>query len=161
PWLLVSFCFAAQPIATDLLSDNPNGMAAFSSRGPADDGRVKPDIVAPGTNIVSDRSHYPGAGTLWGPYDANPDYVYSGGTSLARPLVAGAGALLRQWLTLHGLANPSAAAVKATLLDPTADMAPGQYGAGATQEIPYSRPNNVAGWGRADLGFLTAPSPYM
>jgi uncharacterized repeat protein (TIGR01451 family) len=161
PWLLVSFCFAVQPIATDLLSDNPNGMAAFSSRGPTDDGRVKPDIVAPGTNIVSDGSHYPGAGTLWGSYETNPDYVYSGGTSMATPLVAGAGVLVRQWLTLRGLANPSAAAVKAALLDTTADMAPGQYGVGTTQEIPYSRPNNVAGWGRADLGFLTAPAPYM
>ncbi|MFL5804080.1 MAG: S8 family serine peptidase [Roseiflexaceae bacterium] len=161
PWLLLDFCFATQPIATDVPSDNPYGMAAFSSRGPTDDGRAKPDIVAPGTNIVSNRSHYPGAGTLWGPYETNPDYVYSGGTSMATPLAAGAGVLVRQWLGLRGLANPSAAVVKAVLLDTTADMAPGQYGAGMTQEIPDSRPNNVAGWGRADLGFLTAPAPYM
>ena len=61
---------------------------------------------------------------------------------------------------MHGLPNPSAAAVKATLLNTTYDMAPGQYGGGSVQEIPESRPNNVAGWGRADLGFLDAPAPY-
>lgn len=160
PWLLVSFCFASQPIATDTPSNNRNGMAAFSSRGPTDDGRIKPDIVAPGTNIVSNRSHYPGANTLWGQYETNADYVYSGGTSMATPLTAGAGALVRQWLTLNGFADPSAAAVKATLLNTAADMAPGQYGTGTQQEIPASRPNPVDGWGRTDLGFIDAPPPY-
>jgi hypothetical protein len=161
PWLLLdpsAFCFGTQPIATDLPSNNPDGMAAFSSRGPTDDGRVKPDIVAPGTNIVSDKSHYPGASSLWGDYDAN--YAYSGGTSMATPLTAGAGVLVRQWLAARGIANPSAAAIKATLLNTTHDMAPGQYGTGATQEIPSTRPNNVSGWGRVDLGFMDAPAPY-
>jgi subtilisin family serine protease len=134
-------------------------MAAFSSRGPTDDGRVKPDIVAPGTNIISNKSHYPGANALWGQAE-NEHYVFSGGTSMATPLVAGAGVLVREWLTKRGIANPSAAAVKATLLNTARDMAPGQYGTGATQEIPNERPNNVAGWGRADLGFLSTPPPY-
>src|SRR5439155_4938446 len=132
----------------------------FSSRGPADDGRVKPDIVAPGTNIVSARSHYPGAGTLYGPYETNANYVYSAGTSMATPLAAGAGVLARQWLTLHGIADPSGASVKAVLLNTAANMAPGQYGTGPTQEIPYTRPNSVDGWGRVDLGFMEAPAPY-
>lgn len=160
PWILLSFCFGVNPIATDLISNNPNGMAAFSSRGPADDGRIKPDIVAPGTNIVSNRSHDPNAGTLWGVHETNPNYVYSGGTSMATPLTAGAGALVRQWLTTRGLSNPSAAAVKATLLNGAADMALGQYGTGATQEIPFARPNSVNGWGRVDLSFISAAAPY-
>ena len=160
PWLLLSFCYATQPIATDPLANNANGMAAFSSRGPVDDGRVKPDIVAPGTNIVSAKSHYPGATTLWGQYETNPDYVYSGGTSMATPLTAGAGALVRQWLGARGLRTPSAAAVKAVLLNTTIDIAPGQYGLGATQEITFARPNNVDGWGRANLGFIDAAFPY-
>jgi len=159
PWLLVSLCFFTEPIATDLIADNINGMAAFSSRGPADDGRAKPDIIAPGVNIVSNRSHDPAAGTLWGVH-ANPDYVYSGGTSMATPLTAGMGTLVREWLTGQGAANPSAALVKATLLNTTEDMAPGQYGTGATQEIPYARPNSVAGWGRASLGFVSPPPNY-
>jgi hypothetical protein len=80
---------------------------------------------------------------------------------MATPLVAGMGTLVRQWLGSQGLANPSAAAVKAILLNTTHDMAPGQYGTGATQEIPYQRPNSVAGWGRANLGFITASPPYV
>lgn len=157
-WLLVSFCFATQPIAGDFIANNINGMAAFSSRGPADDGRAKPDIIAPGVNIVSNRSHHPSAGVLWGAYDAN--YTYSGGTSMATPLTAGMGVLVREWLAGQGAANPSAALLKAILLNTTHDMAPGQYGTGSTQEIPNQRPNSVAGWGRANLEFIDPPPNY-
>ncbi|CAG0932269.1 Serine protease AprX [Thermoflexales bacterium] len=160
PWLLLTFCFGVEPIATDLVSNNANGMAAFSSRGPVDDGRLKPDIVAPGTNIVSNKSHYPGATPLWGAHETNPHYVYSGGTSMATPLTAGAGTLVRQWLGVRGIITPSAAALKGVLLNTTIDMAPGQYGVGATQEITFARPNSVAGWGRTSLGFIGAPFPY-
>jgi hypothetical protein len=163
PWFYFdtfSFCFATAPIRDDLPSDNVEGMAAFSSRGPTDDGRVKPDLVAPGVNIVSNRSHALNAGTLWGVHETNPNYAYSGGTSMATPLVAGAGALVRQWLIARGIANPSAAVVKATLLDTTHDMRPGQYGTGTAREIPALRPNNVEGWGGVDLSFMNAPAPY-
>ena len=157
-WLLIGLCFWTQPIAGDLIADNINGMAAFSSRGPTDDGRFKPDITAPGVNIVSNRSHDPAAGTLWGAYDAN--YSYSGGTSMATPLTAGMGALVREWLMGQGATNPSAALVKAMLLNTTEDMAPGQYGVGTTQEIPYTQPNSVAGWGRASLSFVNPAPSY-
>jgi len=43
-------------IDADRMADNTSGMAAFSSRGPTDDGRIKPDIVAPGTMVISTRS---------------------------------------------------------------------------------------------------------
>ncbi len=160
PWLLLSFCFATEPILSDTLSDDANGMAAFSSRGPTDDGRIKPDLVAPGTNIVSTRSYGSGASTLWGVHETNGNYVYSGGTSMATPLVAGTVALIREWLGTEGLSNPSAAVIKAIALNTTVDIAPGQYGIGATQEIPYNRPNSVAGWGRSNLSFITKPAPY-
>ncbi|HEU5103384.1 MAG TPA: S8 family serine peptidase, partial [Roseiflexaceae bacterium] len=90
----------------------------------------------------------------------NPNYAYDGGTSMATPLVAGAGALAREWLIAQGHANPSAAAVKALLLNTTYDMSPGQYGTGAAREIPAALPNNVTGWGRVDLGFMSAAPPY-
>jgi hypothetical protein len=150
--------FSASPIAEDTPSDNANGMAAFSSRGPTDDGRIKPDLVAPGTNIVSVRSHHPDAGTGWGVYDSN--YIYEGGTSMATPLTAGAFALVREWLTrIKGIANPSAALMKSVLVNGAADMSPGQYDA-AHQEIPSRQPNNVTGWGRVDLkAALDPPAP--
>lgn len=165
PWVLVSLLggflqdppqnvFVQEPISLDFLSDNPEGMAAFSSRGPTDDGRIKPDLVAPGTNIVSARSHDPAFDPLlgsWGPYEPNSDYVFNGGTSMATPLAAGSAVLTRQWYAGQGVTAPSAALIKATLLNGAEDLTPGQYGTGATQEMSL-RPNNVEGWGRVDLG---------
>ncbi|MCX7002176.1 MAG: S8 family serine peptidase, partial [bacterium] len=84
--------YPANPIKSDYISwpyDGVHqGMAAFSSRGPCSDARVKPDIAAPGTDIISCRSRAAGAGTGWGVY--NSYYVYMGGTSMATPLTAGA-----------------------------------------------------------------------
>jgi subtilisin family serine protease len=146
------FCWNAydsqlvQPIANDFVSDDPRGMAAFSARGPTDDGRIKPDIVAPGSNIVSSRSHYPGAS-----YSSqyNADYAYASGTSMAAPAVSGGAALVRQWLARsYNQTTPSAALVKALLLNGAANISPGQYGDGAQREIPAAWPNSVQGWGR-------------
>ncbi len=74
--------------------------------------------------------------------------------------ISGAGVLVRQWLTQQGVASPSAALIKAILLNTTHAMAPGQYGTGSTQEIPFDRPNTVSGWGRLDLSFIDATAPY-
>ena len=155
--------FPVDPVKTDQMSDNTSGMAAFSSRGPCQDGRYKPDVVAPGTFILSTRSSMASGGG-WGIY--NNDYMYMGGTSMSTPLVAGTAALLREYLTTKaGVANPSAALMKAILINTADDMSPGQYGTGATQEIPDSPvPNNVEGWGRVDLDkgvFLTAPNRVL
>lgn len=138
-----------EPFKSDQISDNPNGMAAFSNRGPTVDSRIKPEIVAPGTNIISTRSHMPTA--LYPAYYSN-DYAYNSGTSMATPQISGMAALVRQWLSeYHGITKPSAALLKALLLNGAADMGAGQYGTGAYREIPSNWPNNVAGWGRADL----------
>ena len=48
--------FATNPIRSDLLANNANGMGAFSSRGPVADGRIKPDLCAPGIAIISTRT---------------------------------------------------------------------------------------------------------
>lgn len=154
-------CYAKDPVASDLLSNNANGIAAFSSRGPVNDGRIKPDLVAPGTSIVSNKSAHPSASDLWGAYTPNRNYTIAGGTSMSTPLTAGAGVLVREWLGKQGLQNPSAAAIKAVLLSTSADIAPGQYVVGDKQEIPALWPNTVAGWGRVDLSFLSKSTPYQ
>ncbi len=147
--------YPVDPIYNDRMSNNISGMAAFSSRGPCSDGRMKPDVCAPGTNIISARSHDVGAGTLWGAY--NTHYAYSGGTSMATPLTAGAATLVRQFYrTVKGI-TPSAALIKATLINGAAELTPGQYGTGAYLEIP-ARPNNVEGWGRVDLAYSVKPT---
>jgi len=156
--------FPVAPLNNDFISRSYDlthqGMAAFSSRGPTDDGRIKPDIVAPGTDIISCRSRAPGAGSGWGLHP-NGAYVFSGGTSMACPLTAGAAALVRQfWIENRGLTNPSAALVKATLLAGARSLAPGQYGTNLYREIPDSpRPNNVEGWGQVNLENSLFPAP--
>jgi hypothetical protein len=146
-----AYLSSAAPISSDFISNNTAGIAAFSSRGPADDGRIKPEIVAPGTNILSDASQDPSAVYQFS-YPASGYYAYDSGTSMAAPMISGLAALVRQWLAqARQVLSPSAALVKALLVNGAADLSPGQYGTGATREIPAAWPNNVEGWGRASL----------
>ncbi len=153
-WFL--FGFTADPLASDYVSDNPRGMAAFSSRGPTLDGRIKPEVVAPGTNIISSRSPLANNGNYWGLYDRN--YAYSGGTSQACAFVTGVSALVREWFQRFFKMNPSSALIKATLINGAVELSPGQYGTGPQQEIG-PRPNPVEGWGRVDIANTLAPPP--
>lgn len=71
----------------------PGGIASFSSLGPTRDGRIKPDVVAPGTVIASARSN-----TI--PEQvSDPDAFHRilSGTSMATPHVAGIIALMLQY----------------------------------------------------------------
>lgn len=149
---LLGFNPVMEPLVDDKPSDNADGMAMFSSRGPTNDGRIKPDVVAPGTNVLSVHSQHPDALELYGLHEDNERYAYCSGTSMSTPLVAGATALIRQWyVETRGFSNPSAALIKATLINGAVDISPGQYGTGETQEIPEAWPNPVIGWGRVDL----------
>ncbi|WP_338824257.1 hypothetical protein MHOCP_23450 [Moorella humiferrea] len=85
--------------------------ADFSSRGPAGDGRLKPDILAPGTGIVAPRSRL-----VEGNFPANESYTVQDGTSQAAAVAGGAAAVLRQYLKTAGFADPSAALMKAALV---------------------------------------------
>ena len=69
-------------------------------------------------------------------------------------------ALVREYYTeIENVASPSAALLKATLINGAADMTPGQYGEGDDQEIT-GRPDNSQGWGRVDVaGSLMADYP--
>ncbi|SDD02419.1 S8 family serine peptidase [Rhodococcus tukisamuensis] len=144
--------FPNPPIATDKVSGNPECMAAFSSRGPCDDHRIKPDLVAPGTDILSTRSSSAPAANYWGQH-ANSRYAYMGGTSMACPLVAGCAALVREYFVAERDTTPSAALLKATLINGTRWLS----GADATADHRL-RPNYHQGFGEVDLGD-TLPSP--
>lgn len=148
--------YPALPIKYDLMSNNISGIAAFSGRGPTTDGRVKPDICAPGTNLVSSRAHTPSADTGWAVYNSN--YLYWGGTSMSTPQVAGAAALVREYYQQEKSINPSSALVKATMINGAIDMSPGQYGVGAQREL-YPVPDNSQGWGRLNLKQALCPDP--
>jgi len=142
--------WSAEPIFSSYLSDNENGVAMFSSRGPTRDNRIKPDIVAPGTNILSNRSHVKDSSPLWGAY--GDDYAWSGGTSMATPLTAGAATIVRQVLkSKFNVSAPSGALVKAVLMHTATDMYPGQYGEGVPAQELTRRPNNDEGYGRVNM----------
>ena len=102
---------AEKPITVGASTDT-DGMANFSSRGPTADGRVKPDISAPGTKIIAARATGTAMGT---PLDDN--YTSAQGTSMATPHVAGLCALILK-------ANPrlTPAQVKGILRDSCIDL---------------------------------------
>jgi len=142
--------FAAEPLASDKLADDISDIAAFSSRGPCLDGRFKPDVVAPGTFILSTKSSR-AADDGWGFF--NEDYVYMGGTSMATPLTAGAVALLREYLRRKRRRMPSAALVKATLIHNAIRR---RYRHGAAHP-PAAQWDYEQGWGHVNLQFLSTP----
>lgn len=113
-----------------------NNVAEFSSRGPTYDGRIKPDLLAPGQNIISThgdgstRSHQ--CGTQPPRLDNNAARLSMQGTSMATPTAAGNAALVRQYFvdgyypsTVKNAAdshNPSGALVKAMMIASTIEL---------------------------------------
>ena len=160
--------YPVTPISSDGTNDNQEGMAAFSNRGPTNDGRIKPDIVAPGTFIISTLS---GDGEATGTkcavnnWAGGDDYCIAYGTSMATPITAGSTALILEHLNNIGHTDdstnsndPASAMVKAIQTAGAHDMV-GQYtsfcpscgsgdGKNGAQE---TAPNPHEGWGRVDL----------
>lgn len=138
--------FPANPISPDQQADNPDGLVAFSSRGPTQEGRIKPDVVAPGTCILSTLSRaVTRPSTVFGS-SSDSLFFFDSGTSMATPLVAGCVAVLRETLVRNGVPTPSAALVKALLINGAVDLN-GQY----SPTEAGSSPNFNSGFGRVDL----------
>lgn len=149
--------FSTNPLRSDKPSDNGDDIAPFSSRGPCLDQRIKPDLVAPGTNILSTRSQALAVGSTpgWGAWaKAGNKYMFNGGTSMATPLTTGAAAVVRQYLrTVKRRAAPSAALIKATLIHGA------QYRPDRRASVDGVRMYDFAqGWGHLDLRSVLAPA---
>ncbi|MFN8004310.1 MAG: S8 family serine peptidase [Acidobacteriota bacterium] len=132
-------------------ADSANDIISFSSRGPVNstggDGRVKPDIIAPGTHIEAGvpQSNYDGSSVCNQYWPAGQTlYGWSSGTSHSCPAVAGGAALVYQDFLNKSLGAPSPAMVKAYLMNSAAYMS----GTGAGGNLP----SNSQGMGRMDLG---------
>lgn len=154
--------YPAAPIAGDLTAGNAEQMAAFSSRGPTDDNRIKPDVVAPGTWILSTSGslYQEGYGDPTNPqtggyaYDGwgmpyNVDYKYMGGTSMSNPIAAGAAAVVKDYYNKAYSINASAALVKATMINSAVDLLDENNDGANDNDFPI--PNVHEGWGRVNL----------
>lgn len=87
-------------------------MSSFSSWGPADDGRIKPDIVANGVSLYSAYN------------TGNSDYASLSGTSMSSPSVTGSiGLLMQHYENEFGSGSKMKAATKKALIIHTADEA--------------------------------------
>lgn len=117
-------------------------LASSSSRGPAHDGRIKPDISAKGTDVYS---------------TINPNtYQYSSGTSMACPGVAGSVAqLIQGYRNLYNNQDPMAGLLKGILLNSADDLGnPGpdfRFGWGRINSL---RAIKTIEEGRFDSGYL-------
>lgn len=102
------------------------GLAGFSSTGPVDDGRIKPDVVGNGVGLTSCIS------------TGDVDYASFSGTSMASPNVCGSAALLVQhYRNLTDGSFPASAMTKALLIHTAFDA--GSVG-----------PDYLYGWGLVD-----------
>ncbi len=158
--------YPAEPIKSDPSAGNSEQMAAFSSRGPTNDSRIKPDVVAPGTWVLSGYSDLYEQG-----YDASPNpknnayqydgwgfplnayYKYMGGTSMSNPLTAGGAAVLKDYFQkVYGI-SASAALVKAVMINTAVDIMDENNDGASDNDFPI--PNNHEGWGRVNLDAAT------
>jgi hypothetical protein len=132
-------------------ADSANDIISFSSRGPVNsaggDGRVKPDLIAPGTHIEAGvpQSSYDGSSVCNQYWPSGQTlYGWSSGTSHSCPAVAGGMALVYQHFLNQGRPAPSPAMIKAFLLSSASHMT----GVGANDTLP----SNNQGMGRMNLG---------
>jgi len=119
---------AVYPIAYGYKKPWDVDISSFSSWGPTDDGRIKPDVVADGINLLSSIS------------TADNAYDYYSGTSMASPSAAGSLLLLQEYYSqLHSGAFMRAATLKGLTIH-TADEAG-----------PFRGPDYQYGWGLMNI----------
>lgn len=116
-----------------------NSKASFSSRGPAQDGRIKPNVMAPGVNLMSAN----GAG--------DNGYKPLSGTSMATPSANGAIGLIRQYL-LAGFYPTGAEDPADSIKYQSAALLRSMAMVSADPNVgSYVVPDSNIGWGRIDV----------
>lgn len=127
----------------DAISGEPEHVALISSAGPTRDGRIKPDLCAPGTNLAAPRSQATD-NRGWGLASPLPFYMYYGGTSMATGAAGGYFALLRQsWQAYLHDTPPSGMALKALAILAAQPV--------LRRDEDATEPRNIAGFGSINL----------
>jgi subtilisin family serine protease len=141
--------FPDPPAAAELVAAPMDFPAALSSRGPTGFNMIKPDVLAPGTMILSARAGNATIGFI--AFGTPPaEYGYLNGTSMATPVVAGMAAMLRQYLRLaRQKADPSAALLKALIILSARRI----EGANRNSILRDIDPQHVIGFPDFDQGF--------
>ena len=117
-----------------------DSISSFSSRGPTDDGRIKPSITIVGSSVMSANND----GSI---STNNCDAQSMSGTSMASPGAAGLTALVRQYF-VDGF-YPSGSATPADGFAPSAALLRAAVvNSGEQMTGEGSIPNNTQGWGR-------------
>ena len=133
-----------------------NMMSSFSSRGPAEDGRILPTLTAVGGSTASTRNAL-GGSCATAIADTNGFYATCSGTSMSTPMLSGAAALVNQYFGKKFPGEkPSPAMVKAILINGARDL-PGSGTAGSN-DGSLTIPNNDEGWGLLNLEATFAPA---
>ena len=138
---------------TGSLGTTPEGSVDSSSReGLTLDGRIKPDVVAPGVEICSGRAEEAkspigfacGAGVHT---DGDPLYMSVSGTSQSASVAGGLAALTREFIREQvNIASPTASLIKAAMINGAEDL--------GTPDIP----NQNEGWGQLNLENTVMPT---
>ena len=115
--------------------------ASFSNSGPTADGRLKPDISAPGTSTISAKF-----GTNVNNTPTAPLTMSDSGTSMATPTIAGNTLLMRQFFADGWY--PRGEADAADKLEPTGVMLKAVLLNGTNPLNSTSWPSTGTGWGR-------------
>ncbi|MFE9609070.1 S8 family serine peptidase [Streptomyces sp. NPDC006012] len=130
--------------------DRNDEMATFSNSGPRlGDGAAKPDIAAPGVDIIAARA----AGTTMGtPVDKY--YTTASGTSMATPHVAGAAAIVAQQ---HP--DLTGQQIKTLLMDTATDLGHNMYDQGRGRvDLATATNPRIVPKGNLNFGRLTYPA---
>ena len=121
---------AKNHIAIGALNSNNDSMTSFSSWGPTDDGRLKPDMCGPGCQTGGDNG-------VTSASNSNNGYTVFCGTSMSGPTATGIGALILEDFRVQfpGLPDPVSSTMKVILAHTAADLGnPGpdyQFGYGS------------------------------
>ena len=134
------FATAKNLITVGAIASSSSDMTSFSSWGPTDDGRIKPDVVGPGCTLTS--------------CQVGGGYWSACGTSMATPATAGTIALMQDALIHSALTTTTVlpSTIKAILVNTAIDLGLGGFPDGPDYAFGFGKVNGVAACKKIIIG---------